>query len=130
MAQQGASAAGPSPDPQEGLLLELASDARSAVAEAKARFDAAMAKADAMNDANDTKAAGITRDMTKVEEARLNGARARLAKASADLSAISVARFGAVRQTAGGSSSKSKLAEEGEGKRKFLKRKLPAPKDG
>ncbi len=89
-----------------------------------------MEKADALDDANDTKAVGVTRDRSKVEEARLNGARARLAQASADLSAISVARFGAIRQTAGGSSSKSKLIKEGEGKSKFLKRKLPAPKDG
>ncbi len=69
-------------------------------------------------------------DMAKVEEARLNGARARLAQALADLSAISVARFGAVRQTVGGSSSKSKLTEEGEGKSKFMKWKLPVPKYG
>ena len=43
------------------------------------------------------KGAELTRDKAKVEEARLNGARARLAQASADLFAISVARFGAAR---------------------------------
>jgi len=124
MAQQGASGSGPVADPQEGLLLELASDARSVVAEAKARFDAAMAKSDALDDSDVTKAAGIVRDKAKAEETRLNGARARLAQASADLSAISVARFGAARQLP--SSSKPKLQEDKESN-KLLKRKLPAP---
>ena len=50
MAQQGASGSGHAVDPKEGLLLELASDARSVVAEAKARFDAPMAKSDALDD--------------------------------------------------------------------------------
>ncbi len=130
MAQQGASGSGQAVDPQEVLLLDLASDALSVVAEAKARFDGAMAKSDALDDADISKVAGIVMDRAKVEEARLIGARARLEQASANLSAISVARFGAVRQIAGCSSSKSKLTEEGEGKSKFLKRKLPPPKDG
>jgi 3-methyladenine DNA glycosylase Tag len=114
-------------DPQEGLLLELASDARSVIAEAKARFDAAMAKSDALDDSDVTKAAGIVRDQAKVEETRLNGARARLAQASADLSAISVARFGAARQPA--RSSKPKLQDDKESS-KLPKRKLSAPMKG
>ena len=65
--------------PHEGFLLYLASEARCAVAEAKARFDAAMAKSDALNDADFSKIKGIIRDIAKVEEARLNGTRARLA---------------------------------------------------
>ena len=44
-------------DPHEGLLLDMASDARSVVAQAKARFDAAMAKSDALDDADITKVA-------------------------------------------------------------------------
>jgi hypothetical protein len=88
------------------MLLVPASDERSAVAEAKARFDAAMAKSDALDDTDVSKVAGIS--MYKVEEACLIGARAWLAQASAHLSAISVARFGAARQSANGSSSKTK----------------------
>ena len=90
MAQQGASGSGQAGDPQEVLLLDLASDARSVVAEATARFEAALAKSDALDDADATKVAGIIRDRAKVEEARLTGARARLAQASADLSAIRI----------------------------------------
>jgi len=126
MAQQGASALWLAVDPHEGLLLELASDARSVVTEAKARFDAPMAKSDALDDSDVTKAA---RTQPKVEEARLNGARARLAQASVDLSAIFVARFGAPRQTGSGSRSKPRLDSGGAGL-KLLKRKLHAPKDG
>ena len=129
MAQHEASGSGPAVDPYEGLLLELASDARSVVAEAKARFDAAMAKSDALDDSDVTKAAGIVRDKAKAEETRLNGARARLAQASADLSAISVTRFGAARQTGAGNSVKPRL-DPGEARSKLLKRKLSAPKDG
>ena len=89
MAQQGASGSRTAVDQQEGLLLELdGMDARSVVAEAKARFDASMAKSDALDDSDVTKAAGIVRGKAKMEETRLNGARARLAQASADLSAI------------------------------------------
>ncbi len=129
MAQQGASDSGHAVDPQEGMLLELASDARSVVAEAKARFDAAMAKSDALDDSDVTKAAGIIKDKAKVEETRLNGARARLGQASADLSAISVTGFGAARQTVVGSSVKPRL-DSGEASSKLMKRKLHAPKDG
>jgi hypothetical protein len=113
-------------DLQEVMLLDMASDARSVVAEATARFEAALAKSDALDDADVTKVAGIIRDMAKVEEARLNGARARLAQASADLSAIYVARFGASRQP---SSMKPKPQDDKESS-KLLKRKLPAPMDG
>ena len=49
MAHQGANASRPTVDPREGLLLDLASVVRSVVAEAKARFDTAMAKSDAMD---------------------------------------------------------------------------------
>jgi len=62
-----------------------------------------------------------------VEEARLNGARARLAQVSADLSPISVARFGASRQPG---SLKPKQQDAGEGSNKLLNRKLHAPMDG
>jgi len=41
----------------------LASDARSVVAEAKARFDVAMAKSDALDDADVSKVSVIIRDM-------------------------------------------------------------------
>jgi predicted flap endonuclease-1-like 5' DNA nuclease len=57
----------------------MASDARSVVAEAKARFDAAMANSDALDADDVTRVAGIGRNIAKVEEARLNGVRARLA---------------------------------------------------
>jgi hypothetical protein len=67
MAQQGASGSGQAVDPQEVLLLDLASDARSVVAEAKAHFDAAMAKSDALDDADVSKVASIVRDMAKIE---------------------------------------------------------------
>ncbi len=56
----------------------MASDARIAVAEAKARFDASMAKSDALDDVDATNGAGQTMGKAKVEEARLNGARSRL----------------------------------------------------
>ncbi len=130
MAQQGASGSRQAVDPQEVLLFDLASDARSVVAEAKSSFRRNNGEIGRSRRRRYLQGASIVRDRAKVGEARLNGARARLAQASANVSAISVARFGAVRQTAGGSSSKSKLTEEGEGKSKFLKRKLPAPKDG
>ena len=120
MAHQGASGSGLAVDPQEGLLMDLASDARSAVAEAKARFDAATAKADALDDADVSKVANVVKDKAKVEEARLNGARAMLSQASADLSAIAVARFGPARQHASGSSSKAKQPDPGEAGSKLL----------
>ena len=88
-----------------------------------------MAKLDALDDSDVTKVTGIVRDIAKVKEARLNGARARLEQASADLCAISVPRFGADRQTGSGSSSKPRL-DAGEARSKLLKRKLPSPKDG
>ena len=128
MAQQGASGSRLAVDPHEGLLLELASDARSVVAEAKARFDAAMAKSDALDDSDVTKATGIVRDNAKAGETRLNGARAKLAQASANLSEIFVAIFGAARQNGVGSSVKPRL-DPGEAGSKLLKRQLPSPKD-
>jgi len=69
----------------------------------------------------------IIRGKAKVEEARLNGARASLAQALANLSAIFVARFGSSRQPA--SCAKPKLQDDKESN-KHLKRKLPAPMDG
>jgi hypothetical protein len=126
MAHQGASGSGIAVDPHEGLLLYVALDARNVVAEAKARFDAAMAKSDALDDADVSKVASIVKDKAKVKEARLNGARARLAQASANLFAISVARVGASRQP---NSLKPKLQEDKKS-RKFMKRKLPVPMDG
>jgi hypothetical protein len=67
MAQQRASGLGHVVKPEEGLLLELASDARSVVVEAKARFDVAMAKSDALDDADVSKVAGNVRVRAKVE---------------------------------------------------------------
>ena len=64
--------------------------------------------------------------MAKVEEARLNGARARLVHASADLSAISVARFGNSRQP---SNVKPKPQDYKESS-KLMKRKMLALVDG
>ena len=61
----------------------MASDARSAVAEAKARFDKTMAKSDALDDADVSKGARITRDKAKMEKVRLISAHARLVQASA-----------------------------------------------
>ena len=116
-------------DPQEVLLASLVMDARNAVAYVKARFDAAQTKSDTLDDADASKGARLIRDKTKEEETRPNGARARLAQASADLSPISVARFVAARQTGYGSSSKPRL-DVGEAGSKLMKRKLPAPQDG
>ncbi len=85
-----------------------------------------MAKSDALDDADVSKVSGIVRDMAKVVEARLNGALARSAQASAYLFAISVASFGSFRQP---NSLKPKLQEDKE-INKLMKRKLPAPMDG
>jgi len=97
-------------DPQEDLLLDLASYARSIVAEAKARFDPATAKSDTLDDVDVSKVAEVGKDKAIVEEARLNGARPRLAQAWAYLFVISVARFGASRQPG---TSKPKQQEAG-----------------
>ena len=91
------------------MILELASDARSGVAEARAHFGATMAKSDALDDANVSKEARMVKDKAKGKKARLNGARARLAHVFADLSLISVTRFGAARQTGSRSISKPRL---------------------
>ncbi len=64
MTHQGVNSFGPAVDPQEGLPFELSSDARSAVAEAKARFDVAMEKSDARDDPDASKGARLTNDMT------------------------------------------------------------------
>jgi len=117
MAHQGVSGLGLEVNQHEGLLLDQASDARSVVAEAKACFDVTMAKSDALDDADVSKVASIVRDKAKVEEARLNGARVMLAHASAYLSAISVARFGASRQP---SSLKPKLQEDKESNKLYF----------
>ncbi len=107
--------------------MKFTSDARSAVAEAKARFDATMAKSDALDDADATKGADVTKNKVKTEEARLN-ARARLVQASANLYEMYVASFGAARQSASVSGSKPNQLDVGNGGRKLLKRKMPAPK--
>ena len=124
MALQGAISSRLAVDPHEGLLLDLPSDARSVVAEVKARFDAALAKSDALDV---SKVARIVGDKNKVKEARLNVARAMLTQASADLFAIFVARFGASWQPG---SSKPKKQDAGEANNKLLKMKLSAPMDG
>ena len=86
-----------------------------------------MAKFDALEDADVSKVSRIIRDKAKVEEVCLNVARARLAHASADLSAIVVARFGSSRQPA--SSAKPKLQDDKKSS-KFMKRKMLALMDG
>jgi hypothetical protein len=104
-------------------------DARSVVVEANARFDAAMTKSDPQDDAGISKSAGISKDNAKMEETRLNGARAKLVQATSDMSAISVGatRFGAARQPG---RSKPKQQDGGEGISNLRKRKLHAPKNG
>jgi hypothetical protein len=128
MVHQGADSYGPAVDPQEGLRLELASDARSAVAKVQTRFDMAMAKPNTLDDVDVSKGTILTRDMAKVEEAGMNGARAELAQASSYLSAILVARFGAARQLANGNNSKAKQQSFGEGSNKPLKRSCMRPR--
>jgi hypothetical protein len=87
-------------------------------------------KSDALEDDGTSKVARRVIDKTKIEERRLNSARARLAQASSDLSVISVARFGDTRQAGIGSSSRPRPLEPEEGSTKLLKRKMSAPKDG
>jgi len=57
MVFQGTSSSGPAVNQPEGLLLDLASDARCVVVEAKARLDASMAKSDALDDVDVSKVA-------------------------------------------------------------------------
>ena len=89
------------------LLIDLVSDERVSVASFEARFAATFAKSDLQADDNSSAAAKLTRERTTTEEARLNGARARLVAASSNLAAFSAGRFGvstAVAKSAAGSS--------------------------
>jgi hypothetical protein len=56
-----------------------------------------MVKSDALDDTDVSKVEGVIGDTTNVDEARLNLARARLAQASANLFANSVAKIGVTR---------------------------------
>ena len=130
MAQLEAAASGVAVDPHEVILADLVSHAMDVVADDTTRFKITLAKPDALGDDDTPKVVRMVRDRTKIEETRLNGARARLAHASAYLFVISVARFGAARQPGIESNSKPRQLEPGEGGSKLLKRKLPGPKDG
>ena len=74
MAQAGTSAAG-AVDLQLDLLTESCVDERKSVADASARFEAALKKSDKLKEDDATPVAKVIRDMASVEEARLNGAR-------------------------------------------------------
>jgi hypothetical protein len=76
-------------------------------------FNIALAKSDALGDDDTSKVGSLVSDMTKFEETRLKGVRARLAHASVDLVAISVARFGAARKPSIGSNSRPRQLEFG-----------------
>jgi hypothetical protein len=72
----------------------LISDERVFVATVKARFSAALDKSDSLADDNTSEGAARIWDKASVEEARLNNARQRLAAATENLRAFSVAKFG------------------------------------
>ena len=131
MAQRAAGAAG-AIDPQEIVLIDGVSDERVAVAAATARFEAALVKSDKLLDDDSSAVAKRIRDASTVEEARLNGARARLAAAREALSQYGIARYGASAPQAAGIASVKVEDEDADEKKeqRMLKRKLPAPKDG
>jgi hypothetical protein len=116
------------------LLTDIIVDERKAVADASTNFEATLAKSDSLRDDDASSVARIVRDRTNVEEARLNGARARLAAARDNLATFSVAILGSSPRTAAGHATPKADEEEAEKKRekknnKLLKRKLIAPKD-
>ena len=135
MAQAGTSVAGGA-DPQLDLLSESLADERKSVMDATIRFEAALAKSDKLKDDDFSPVAKLVRDRTNVEEARLNGSRARLATARDRLAACTIATRGVVATRATVvpavlSPDEDEVAEKQEKKdKKILKRKLPAPKDG
>ncbi len=120
---------------QLDLLTESCVDEKKSVADASARFEAALRKSDKLKDNDATPVAKVIRDMTNVEEARLNGARVRLNAAVDRLTAYSLAILGSVLRAAtthlAVTKDEDEVAEKLEKKeKKLLKRKLPAPKDG
>ncbi len=120
---------------QLDLLSELFIDEKKAVVDATTRFEAALKKSDKLKEDDASPVAKVIRDMASVEEARLNGARVRLAAARDSLTDYSLAKLGSgPRATAAPAVPKSDeddAAEKQEKKdKKLLKRKLPAPKDG
>ena len=78
MAEQGGSASRVAVDPHEAILSDLVSDAKNVVAHGTIRVIISLAMSDASGDDDISKDARLVKDMTKVEETRLNGARARL----------------------------------------------------
>ena len=131
MAQRAAGAAGVV-DPQEVVLIDGVSDERVAVASATARFEAALVKSDKLLDDDASAVAKRIREASTVEEARLNGARARLQAARDALSAYGVARFGAAANQAATTPVDLIDIEDAVEKKqlRMLKRKLPAPIEG
>ena len=134
MAQAGTSAAG-AMDLQLNLLTESCVDERKSVADASARFEAALKKSDKLKEDDATLVAKVIRDMASVEEARLNGARVRLNAAVDRLTVYSLAKLGSAPRAAGTHPAVTKDEDEAAEKlekkeKKLLKRKLPAPKDG
>ena len=116
-------------------MTNLIVDERRAVAEAHVRFESALAKSDNLQDDDVSPTAKLVRERTAVEEARLNGARARMAVARDSLATFSVSVFGALPRTATVPSIPKMGENEAEERRekkptKLLKRKLLAPKDG
>ena len=134
MAQAGTSAAG-AVDLQLDLLTESCVDEKKSVADASARFEAALGKSDKLKEDDATLVAKVIRDMASVEEARLNGARVRLNAAVDRLTAYSLAKLGSGPRAAAAHPAVAKDEDEAAEKlekkeKKLLKRKLPAPKDG
>ncbi len=93
MSHAGVSAAGAA-DLQLDLLSDLFVDEKKAVADATIRFEAAVKKSDKLKEDDASPVAKVVRDMVSVEEARLNGARVRLAAARDSLTAYSLAKLG------------------------------------
>ena len=101
MAQARTSATGSVDDTQLALLIQLIGDERKTFADASARFEVALlAKSDKLKDDDVTPAAKMVRGKTNVAEARLNGARVRLAAARESLTTYSVAKLGSTPRTA------------------------------
>jgi hypothetical protein len=120
---------------QLALLREIIVDERKAVADASARFEAALVKSDNLRDDGASLAARIVKDKTSVKEALLNGARARLFNARDSLAIFSVAFLGSSPRAIVGHAIPKMNEDEVEEIRekknnKLLKRKLPSPKDG
>ncbi len=109
------------------MLIELISDERVFVDVAEARFAAALDKRDRLADDNSSDGVARIRARASVEEARLISARQRLAAATENLRAFSVAKFGATSKSA---RPKNKQDSSVGKDKKHLKRKLPTPKDG